>query len=45
MLLPLHLCIDEFSSRIRCSGSEVEKIATLECIDTLELVPLGCVGP
>ena len=25
--------------------SEVEKIVTLECIGTLELVPLGCVGP
>ena len=25
--------------------SEVEKIATLECIGTLELVPLGCIGP
>ena len=35
----------EFSPRIRCSGSEVENIATLECIGTLELVPLGCVGP
>ena len=25
--------------------SEVENIATLECIGTLDLVPLGCVGP
>ena len=24
---------------------EVEKIITLECIGTLDLVPLGCIGP
>ena len=46
MLLPLHLVHRfEFSPRIRVVVSEVEKIATLECIGTLELVPLGHVGP
>ena len=35
----------EFSPRIRCSGSEVEKIVSLECIGTLELVTLGTWSP
>ena len=44
MLLPLHLVHRfEFSPRIHVV-SEVEKIATLECIRTLELVTLECIG-
>ena len=41
--LPLHLVHRfEFSMVIR--GSEVEKLVTLGCLGTLELVPLGCFG-
>ena len=46
MLLPLLWCIGLSSLRgFVVVVSEVEKIVTLECIGTLELVPLGCVGP
>ena len=46
MLLPLLWCIGLSSLRgFVVVVSEVEKIATLECVGTLELVPLGCVGP
>ena len=45
MLLPLLWCIGLSSLRGFVVVSEVEKIVTLECIGTLELVPLGCVGP
>ena len=46
MLLPLLWSIGLSSLRgFIVVVSEVEKIVTLECIGTLELVPLGCVGP
>ena len=46
MLLPLLWCIGLSSLRgFIVVEVDLEKIVTLECIGTLELVPLGCVVP
>ena len=42
VLLPLHL-VHHFEFTV-IHGSEGEKLITLGCLSTLELVPLGCFG-